>query len=586
MTFIDWSIVLVLNGSIIFYAMLRGRETHNSRDWFLAGRSLPWWIVGISMYATAIDSTDLVVDAGAAYGLGLRYFVANWMGVVGGWLLLAHVVAPQMYRAGMYTNAEYLEARFGVASRVISVLVQVIYRTSIIGMIATTNYLTLHIACGMTPVAAWSTVVSIAVLATAYTMIGGLKSVAITDALQSIIMLLASIVFFVVVWGQVDGWEGTKQKLAAADAALPEQFLRIGVDQQVVEKPEDAPSEPRIAIRQRMGFKYDEQRDEFVRTSPAWLVCLSLMIAGVSYSLVNHTQSMRLLGARSVWDIRMAAVPAGLILIGVTFLNLTMGIMGRALYPVLDANLLGVDQSVLQIDVIYPVMVREFCSTGLRGIVVAGIFAAAFSTYDSIGSTLSALITRDVYARLLVTDRSDGHYLAVARWLTPVVVFGSFLYVPELMSRGMISFYLELVGSFVVPLMAVYLLGSFSRAHRSSAVFGLAAGVAYGIVALCAPRVADSWDVVLLPPALMDANTTAPITFAITCSVMVLVSLVRGWETSRTFERTETGRWLADSQQEAREASPPDESRSNTLPVVLGLIVITISTVLCFGVFW
>lgn len=110
-----------------------------------------------------------------------------------------------MYRAGMFTNAEYLEARFGISARVISILVQVLYRTVIIGMIATTNYLTLMIVCEWSSLMAWTAVVAVALVATIYTMIGGLKSVAITDAMQSIIMFVAgAILFFYLVESR--GW--------------------------------------------------------------------------------------------------------------------------------------------------------------------------------------------------------------------------------------------------------------------------------------------------------------------------------------------------------------------------------------------
>ena len=113
MSLFDWVLVLVLNGPIIGYGFLRSRDTKTSADWFLAGRSLSWWVVGLSLYATAIDSSDLVADSGGTYVLGFSYFVTNWVGVVVGWVLAAHLIVLTMYRAGMYTNAEYLEARFG-----------------------------------------------------------------------------------------------------------------------------------------------------------------------------------------------------------------------------------------------------------------------------------------------------------------------------------------------------------------------------------------------------------------------------------------------------------------------------------------
>ena len=81
--------------------------------------------------------------------------------------------------------------------------------------------------------------------------------------------------------------------------------------------------------------------------------------------------------------------------------------MGRGLFPDLSSLPDG------HADNIFPYVLQQYGGPGLTGLVVAGIFAAAFSTFDSIGSTLSALITRDVYGRLLVKDRDDNHYLSV-----------------------------------------------------------------------------------------------------------------------------------------------------------------------------
>ena len=151
MHFIDWAIVIVRNGAIIAYGLFRSRDTKSSADWFLAGRSLPWWIVGLSLYATAIDSSDVVADSGHTYGNGMAYFATNWVGVILGWFIAAHYTALPMYRAGMYTNAEYLEARFGPSARVISALVQVQYRTLVLGIMANTIYLVLKDGCGWGP---------------------------------------------------------------------------------------------------------------------------------------------------------------------------------------------------------------------------------------------------------------------------------------------------------------------------------------------------------------------------------------------------------------------------------------------------
>jgi len=562
MTTLDWIIVLALNGPVILFALLKSGGTKTSKDWFLAGRTLPWWIVGLSLYATLVDSTDLVVDSGATYGGGVKFYLINWIGCVAGWLLLAHRIILPMYRSGMYTNAEYLESRFGLSARIVSVLVQVLYRTVILGMISTTNFLTLKIVCGWGDAAAWVVVGLIALLATFYTMAGGLKMVAITDSIQSIVMILATVVLFFIISNKIGGWSGLQETLAAHSGELEQQMMHTGTD--VVTRTDVSTfDQEELKKKLLLGGTHEEASMEIIHRSPAWLACLSLIIAGLAYSIVNHTQSMRLLGARNERHLKNSVVFAGIILIGATFMAQTMGLFGRALF--LDISSLPVDESIRTKDAIFPVIVRDYTTLGLKGLIIAGVMAAAFSTYDSIGSTLSALLTRDVYRRLISKDREDHHYLSVGRWLTPIIIFGSFIYIPALLSGGMIDFYLKVVGSFVVPLLVVYLLGSFTRVHRGSAVVGLVAGVGFGLYSFIAKTFAELHGVALMPSTLMDSHITGPLTFAITTLAMVATTLIRGQETSPLF-------WQ-------NQAALDQAEQTGFAPLALGL------GVLAFGLF-
>ena len=562
MTTLDWIIVLALNGPVILFALLKSGGTKTSKDWFLAGRTLPWWIVGLSLYATLVDSTDLVVDSGATYGGGVKFYLINWIGCVAGWLLLAHRIILPMYRSGMYTNAEYLESRFGLSARIVSVLVQVLYRTVILGMISTTNFLTLKIVCGWDDTAAWAVVGLIALLATFYTMAGGLKMVAITDSIQSIVMILATIVLFFVISNKIGGWSGLQETLAAHSGELEQQMMHTGTD--VVTRTDVSTfDQEELKKKLLLGGTHEEASMEIIHRSPAWIACLSLIIAGLAYSIVNHTQSMRLLGARNERHLKNSVVFAGIILIGATFMAQTMGLFGRALF--LDISALPVDKSIQTKDAIFPVIVRDYTTVGLKGLIVAGVMAAAFSTYDSIGSTLSALLTRDVYRRLISKDREDHHYLSVGRWLTPLIIFGSFIYIPALLSGGMIDFYLKMVGSFVVPLLVVYLLGSFTRVHRGSAVVGLVAGVGFGLYSFISKTLAESQGIALLPSALMDNHVTGPLTFAITALAMLAATLILGRETSPLFWQDQ--------------AALDQAEQTGFTPLALGLVV------LAFGLF-
>jgi SSS family solute:Na+ symporter len=579
MTLLDWLIVILLNGSIIAYGIYLSRGVHSSADWFLAGRALPWWLVGVSMYATAIDSSDLVADSGGTYTLGLSYFVSNWVGVVGGWLLGAFVIYPSIYRAGMYTNAEYLEARFGVSARVLCAFIQVQYRTLVLAIIATTLYLTLSIVCGWSS-GAWWAVAGIAALAAIYTALGGLKSVAVTDSLQFAVMTAAGLIIWCFVWAQAGGWDGITQRLNEHRGGLAAELLQIRHDN--VEH-EDVSGASPAAIQRRLltGGTFDAETGVITRRTPGWLVALAFTIVGVAYSVVNHTQAMRMFAAKSEWDMKMSVCVASAAMLVMSFFNLSMGVIGRSLFPDFDVLPHGT------VDSIYPHLVNQLTVTGLKGVVVAGVLAASFSTFDSIGSTLSALLTRDVYARLFVRDRDDHHYMRIGQWLTPLIIAGSFLYVPFL-KGGMLLFYIDLTSTFVIPLLTLFLMGSLTRVHRRSGLIGILVGAGYGVLRLLAAPVADAWGIQILPSIMTNSFAAYLFSMLITAGTMLLVSLLAGWEPRGAISHIEQPGWLRTSQLEIQQLETPDATKSanGRLPLLLACAAFAIGCWLSFVVFW
>jgi SSS family solute:Na+ symporter len=238
-------------------------------------------------------------------------------------------------------------------------------------------------------------------------------------------------------------------------------------------------------------------------------------------------------------------------------------------------------------DAVYPLLVRDFTAAGFKGIVVAGLVAAAVSTYAGIGAAMSALLTRDVYARLLARNRSDAHYLRVGRWLTLAVTLGSFAYIPFLLRAGMMMFYLNLVSAFTIPLLTVYLMGIFTRVHRKSGTIGLLAGVAYGAWRLIAGELATSAGVLLMPAPMLDSFAAYPISLMITAGTMLTVSLVLGFEPRGALLHPEAAGRLHDNES----PTPPGDAatadrRNNLVPALLGLAVIALGLTLSFVVFW
>lgn len=436
MSALVWTVVLGINGAIILFGIWKARETTSAADWFLAARGLPWWMVGLSMFATAVDSGDYVAVAGESYRSGMSYISAWWVGISMGWLVVAYLVFLPMYRQGMYTNAEYLEYRFGPLTRLISVCIQIQYRTNVLGNVAFSLFLVFSALTGW-GANTWWLVGTIAAGAAVYTASGGLKSVALTDSLQSIVMMAAAFLLWWNIWGTVGGWAGLDERLTNQSPKIAERMLHVGA--------------------------------ETAEGVPGIVVVMGWMIALTAYCVVNHSQSMRMLAARSEWDMKMAAVVAAAVTALVMWFNVTLGLMGRSLYPDLE-----------QTDRIFPLLIQNHLSEGLLAVVLAGLLAGGISTFDSIGSSLAAVFTRDIYARFLVPKASDRHYVRVSQATTVVVIALSFCYIP-FMGVGMVELYLQLIGVAVIPLLTIYMMGILTRVHRSAGTIGLVVGMICGL---------------------------------------------------------------------------------------------------------
>ena len=437
MTLVDWLLVLVVNLGIVLYGLITFKGIKQSFDWYLAAKSLPWWAVGLSAFSTAVDSGDYVAITGGAYRFGISQISQWWLGIAVGWFVLSCFVIVPMYRSGVYTNAEWLEFRFGPATRIMAVLINLQSRTNVVGNIFFSLYLVLNIVGGLSPFWSWSIVVAIAATAVLYVVTGGLESDVITNALQAMAMIVASVVLWGIVWFRVGGWEGLEQKLSAVDSRLPEVLLHVG------------------------GYSPPE-------ASP-WLVVFGLVVGLTTYAVINQYEAIRFLGARSEWDFKMGALLASGITAFCLWFNVSLGPLARADFPNLEI-----------IDSAYPLMVKKYLPAGLIGLVLAGLVAAGYSTFASIGMGISSLFVRDVYARFLVKRGTDAHYTLVGKISVPVILALGFVYVPFL-QEGMLAFYLRLAGAIAVPLMTVMLLGIFTRVHRATGAIGLFTGLAYGI---------------------------------------------------------------------------------------------------------
>ena len=478
MTWLVWLLAIGANAVIVIAAWLRSSRPVSSADWQLAARKLAWPTVGLSLFATAIDSGDFVAVVGGAYDFGIAYLATWWLGIPIGWLLVTSVVLVPIYRAGFFTNAEYLEARFGPGMRLVGALVQIQQRTHVMGNMAFSLYLLLGAITGWGS-QAWWLVIALAVIAAVYTANGGLRTVVVTDSMQTVMIACAAGALWWSVWIETGGWESIRGRLSATSPELADRMLTY------------------------TGLSGPG--------APVALVLFGWIVVHVAYCIVNHSQTMRLLGARTALDMRAAAALASIALVGVMWCNVSLGIMGRSLYPDLG-----------HVDAAFPRIFVHHLSGWLAGVVLAGVLAACLSTYDSIGSALGAVFSRDILCRFLAPHAGERLSLLASRMAAVLTIGISFAYVPFL-GEGMVAFYLRLSSVAVIPLATVFVIGALTKCHHQSGLIGMAVGVLCGAISMLGDRL--GWP---LPDWITSVWWSTLWAVTLTAAAMVGWTLVRG----------------------------------------------------------
>jgi len=412
---------LVLNIALgIWVARRRAADT---RGYFLAGEGLPWYAIGGSIIAANISTEHFIGMIGIAYAVG--FVVAQWEW--GNWFTFSALIwifLPFYIRGGLYTMPEFLQRRYNSTCRYLfAVCSLVLWIVAQMAVVMLAGGKAMHGMFGWDQTA---TIISLAVLAGSYTIYGGLVSVAWTDFLQFVVMMLGGLIVTIVGLHKVGGLHDLMM-----DA--PEKFKII----------------------------YPITDKEY-----PWFGVWSLFISvGIWYNCTNQFIVQRCLGARSEWDARMGVVFAGFMKILLPLLVVIPGIVAFRLYPSLEDK----DQA-------FPTLVRELVPIGLSGIVMAGLASGMLSHISSVLNSCSTVFTMDLYKPFFGRDKPERHLVLVGRVSAFVVLVIATLLAIWFSHRKLGVFILiQNVGAWVAaPIAAVFLLGIlWKRATAPAATFVL-----------------------------------------------------------------------------------------------------------------
>jgi solute:Na+ symporter, SSS family len=444
LTGIDWAViafyfVLIFAGA--GYATWRERKGgETSADYFLAGRNSVWFIIGASLFASNIGSEHLVglAGTGAATGVAVAQFEILAAFIL---LLLGWVFAPFYLRSGVFTMPEFLERRYSPAARWYLAII------SIIGYVLTKISVTIF-AGGLVFVTLmgidfWTGALVVVVATGLYTIMGGLRAVLITDAMQMVVLLGGAIAVTIIGLNAVGGWG----ELVAA--AGPE-FMTLW-------KPASDPDFPWTGI------------------------LLGAPILGLWYWCTDQFIVQRVLAARNLSEARRGTIFAGFLKLLPLFIFVIPGVIA---YVLVQQGRLQLDSS----DQALPALVGTLLPVGLRGVVVAGLLAALMSSLSSVFNSTSTLITWDVYKKIR-PDASEQRLVWVGRISTAVLVGFGLLWIPLMgLISGTLYQYIQSVQAYIAPpIAAVFLLGLFSaRLNAQGAMSALLVGFVLGMGRLLA----------------------------------------------------------------------------------------------------
>ncbi len=476
---IDWIFIFLYFALILGIAYWVIRQKNNtSEDFFLAGRNLGWFVVGASIFASNIGSEHIVglAGSGATDGVALAHYELHaWCLLVLGWVL-----APFYMRSRIYTMPEFLEKRFSPSARyilsTISLLAYVITKVAV-GIFAggivfgvlmpDINVMGLN--------SFWFGSILVIVLTGIYTILGGLKAVAYTEAIQTVILIVGSALVTYYGIDALGGWGELKRICGSEMFNLWKPLIPDGMEGTW------AP------------IKNDTTMAWYFNGNYPWLgMLICAPIIGMWYWCTDQYIVQRMLGSANLTEARRGTIAAAFLKLLPVFIFIIPGLICFALatsgkIPDISAALLDADGNIINANAqqAYPLLVAKILPVGIRGIVVAGLLAALMSSLAGVFNASSTLFTMDLYSKFR-PNTSEADLVKVGRIATAAMVVIGLLWIPVIQgSRGLYDYLQSVQGYLAPPIFVVFFFGIFNkRLNSKGCLAALLVGFAMGLFRL------------------------------------------------------------------------------------------------------
>jgi solute:Na+ symporter, SSS family len=444
--FIDWTILVVYLGSMVGLGAYFSRKESSTENFFLGGRNMPWWAVGISIFATQLSAITYIAIPGRAFETDWSWAVFNMGAPIVGLIVILFFLPA--YRARRITSVyEFLEARFSPSIRAYGALTFVIMQMGRIAIVLYLPALVLYEVTGL-PVE-WMILV-MGILVTIYTVLGGIEVVIWTDVVQTVILISGAVLALILICMQVDG----------------------GIAEV-------------ISIGAQNGKFQLAHFDPSVSKDILWFLLIGAIFTNLVPYASDQTLVQRYFTTSTEKDARRCLWLSVWIVIPSTILFFFVGTSLYAFYSVHPELL----KEGVEWDRVFPYFIVRQMPIGVSGLLIAAIFAGAMSSLDSSLNSISTVCVTDFYKRFINQQRNDHFYLSLARWITVIMgAVGTVIAIwvaRRLMGnpdqKGAWDFFIAIQGILGGGLAGIFCVGVFT--HRAHWI-GVAGGVIISAVVL------------------------------------------------------------------------------------------------------
>jgi len=452
-------IIGILSIGVYFY-----RKQKSAKDFFLGGKSMGWFAIGLSLMATLTSAVGYMSFPTAAYTYG-TIMLWMWLAIPISYPVVTRIFMPFYHKLNVYTAYEYLERRFNVKVRILASIIFILWRVTWMGAVIYVPSLVLNVVTGgLLPII--PSVIALGALSTLNTTLGGVKAVMWADVVHSIVMFGGMIIALIVITSVVPG-------------GLPEIWSSLS---------EGGRLEMLDYIDGWAGAGFLEKIHLYVVTD---ITVISLI---VSYSLqkmgnycVDQAMVQRYLTGRSLRTSRQGFL---LNCFSYTFYIVVITLIGVGLYAVAKHHAFP---DTLESDHIFPYFISNMIPIGISGLMVAAIYAASMSSMDSGTNSCVSAIMNDFYSRLYLkkynldegeqSEEQDRLKLRVSRISNVVLGIAITIMACYIGRLGDIfTITAKLINMFAGPLFGVFILGMFTKKANAASV--LIAGLIGGIIGI------------------------------------------------------------------------------------------------------